>query len=291
MKSSLLPFIFTASIILMIACDPQPAGSIQSERYLDITPTSIRVSPTYQSTVGPAELPTSTLTRIYPTQTPEIHMCSPLPGYNFDQIEAAICNPYNPPVLGSDDPHQGVDLAVEMSGMAVTGNPVQAVLDGFVAAIVEDRFPYGIAIMVETPLEKIPLAWMEVLHIPAVIPTLTPHPSLTCPDISPQPTWNIEERSLYLLYAHLLEREDFHLGDEIRCGDTIGKIGQSGNALNPHLHLEARVGPANTRIESMGHYDPRMSKEEMYYYCIWRVSGIFQLLDPVLLLGNITSMN
>ena len=65
------------------------------------------------------------------------------------------------------------------------------------------------------------------------------------------------------------------------CGQAIGSVGMSGNALNPHLHLEVRVGPAGIRLESMAHYDTSATAQEMANYCRWRVSGLFQLVDPM----------
>jgi hypothetical protein len=63
-------------------------------------------------------------------------------------------------------------------------------------------------------------------------------------------------------------------------------VGDSGNALNPHLHLETRVGPAGARFSSLAHYDASASLEEMDNYCAWRVSGWFVLLDPLQLLAH-----
>jgi hypothetical protein len=76
----------------------------------------------------------------------------------------------------------------------------------------------------------------------------------------------------------------YQLSDLVECGARIGQIGQSGNALNAHLHLEARVGPAGARFEGLAHYESRASPTEMSNYCAWRVSGIFQLVDPMLIL-------
>ena len=73
------------------------------------------------------------------------------------------------------------------------------------------------------------------------------------------------------------------LGDWLQCGWEIGTVGMSGNALNPHLHLEMRVGPAGARFNSMAHYISSASNEEMANYCAWRVSGQFQVVDPMLL--------
>jgi murein DD-endopeptidase MepM/ murein hydrolase activator NlpD len=71
-------------------------------------------------------------------------------------------------------------------------------------------------------------------------------------------------------------------GAEVSCGEKLGAIGSSGNALNPHLHLEARAGPAGADFASMAHYDASASPAEMRAYCDWRVSGLFQLIDPML---------
>jgi murein DD-endopeptidase MepM/ murein hydrolase activator NlpD len=89
---------------------------------------------------------------------------------------------------------------------------------------------------------------------------------------------------LYLLYAHLQVAPDLQLGDQVACGGAIGAIGDSGNALNPHLHLELRIGPQASRFHSMAHYDASATPEEMASYCTWRVSGQYQLIDPLKLL-------
>jgi hypothetical protein len=79
-----------------------------------------------------------------------------------------IANPYNPPPLGSDNPHQGVDLAQVQDGMALMGLPVQAVLPGRVALVLSGRFPYGNAVLVETRLDELPADWVAALDLPAV---------------------------------------------------------------------------------------------------------------------------
>jgi murein DD-endopeptidase MepM/ murein hydrolase activator NlpD len=80
---------------------------------------------------------------------------------------------------------------------------------------------------------------------------------------------------------------DLQQGDRVECGQSVGAIGSSGNALNPHLHLEARLGPAAARLASFAHYDSSASPEEMANYCAWRVSGLFQVVDPLRLLLEI----
>jgi murein DD-endopeptidase MepM/ murein hydrolase activator NlpD len=198
----------------------------------------------------------------------------------------AISNPFQPPsYLGSDDPHQAIDLAIIQDGMAVGGGEVHLVLEGSVAAVISGRFPYGNALLVETPLEVLPADWLAELALPTPAPTLGPHPSLTCPQLADAPQWDTSARSLYLLYAHMAAPPDFQLGDRVACGAPIGLVGQSGNALNPHLHLEARLGPRAVRFAGIAHYETRATPEEMWGYCTWRVSGVFQLVDPTRLLG------
>jgi murein DD-endopeptidase MepM/ murein hydrolase activator NlpD len=194
-----------------------------------------------------------------------------------------ITNPFNPPPPGSDDPHQGVDFSdLGDSQIALQGRGVQAVLPGQVAAVIADRFPYGSALLVETLLEALPSSWFETLDLPAPAPTLAAVPALTCPPIDAL-EYDPQSRSLYLLYAHLEAPPGFEPGQPVTCGQEIGAVGMSGNALNPHLHLEARIGPAGIRLESLAHYDNSAAEQEMANYCLWRVSGLFQLVDPLLL--------
>jgi murein DD-endopeptidase MepM/ murein hydrolase activator NlpD len=62
-------------------------------------------------------------------------------------------------------------------------------------------------------------------------------------------------------------------------------VGTSGNSVNPHLHLETRLGPAGFTFASLAHYDTSATQDEMRQYCLWRLSGAFQPFDPMLLLG------
>jgi len=197
-----------------------------------------------------------------------------------------VHNPFAPPREGSDDPHQGVDFA-DLQGpnlIAVSGKPVTAVLNGRVALVTTDRFPYGNAILIETPVKDLPSTWLGLLNLPQA---LGPHPNrsaLTCPD-QLEPPGDLSRRSLYLLYAHMLAPPDQQTGQTVTCGEVLGAIGSSGNALNPHLHLEGRLGPANASFASMAHYDTSATPQEMAAYCTWRISGYFRLVDPMRLLS------
>lgn len=241
--------------------------------------------PTFSPTLAPPLSPTATqeaaeLTELVGADRPLV--CSPLEGISLAQLADMISNPFYPPPSGSDDPHQGVDLAdIDPNNVARAGRPVSAVLNGRVAAVIRDRFPYGNALLVETTLESLPDGWLDQLDLPT--PGLPPDipPTLTCPDLPTQPGWDLDRLSLYLLYAHLQTPPELQAGQEVECGQVFGAIGSSGNALNPHLHLEVRSGPAGASFQSMAHYDASASLEEMAAYCAWRVSGSFPLVNPM----------
>lgn len=228
-------------------------------------------------------LPTATLTPVYMPQP--VQVCSPLTGFDLAQLSGMVVNPYAPPDRpGSDDPHQGIDLGVLAGNSRITipGEQVQALLPGIVAAVISERFPYGNAVLVETSLESISG------EIAARLPTPAPTPGfqapLNCPEavlvaINPD-----APPALYILYAHMLELPAFAVGDAVECGQTLGQIGASGNALNPHLHLEVRLGPSGVQFGSLAHYEPRASEAEMAAYCTWRIKGGFQVVNPGLLL-------
>ena len=88
-----------------------------------------------------------------------------------------------------------------------------------------------------------------------------------------------------MLYAHMQNPPQFQVGEWVTCGEQLGTIGESGNALHPHLHIEVRVGPAGARFAGLAHYDTRATPQEMEAYCIWRVGNTFQLLDPLTLIS------
>ena len=50
---------------------------------------------------------------------------------------------------------------------------------------------------------------------------------------------------MYTLYAHL-SKIDVQAGDQVKAGDLIGEVGQSGVAIGSHLHFEVRKGGDGT---------------------------------------------
>lgn len=278
----LVAFLLLAQTAAIAGCSTSTSAPAATDtpRPTTVTSPAPAITATTTATASPSLLP--------PTATPTVtfSLCSPLGGYTLEQLPGMVSNPYNPPPPSRDDPHQGVDLAIidPATGIALQGKAVQAVLSGQVALVIKDRFPYGNAILIETPLDELPAAWADQPTIPTSAPTITPHPALTCPQVESVVAPQTTRRSLYLLYAHMEQPSALQPGDPVGCGETIGTVGMTGNALNPHLHLEARVGPAGTRLESMAHYDASAVPEEMAAYCLWRVSGAFQRIDPLQLL-------
>ena len=222
-----------------------------------------------------------------PTEIP-ILPCSPLQGIEINQLSDLMSNPFHPPPPGRDDPHYGVDLAIEVNDIALAGHPVQAIFSGQVAAIIQDRFPYGNALIIETRLVNLPSSLVQGQNLPTPAPTIEPHSALTCPQAPGDALWDFQQRSLYVLYAHLQNLSPLSLDESVHCGAVLGQIGQSGNALNPHLHLETRIGPSGARFSSMAHYTSNASPVEMSNYCTWRVRGVFQAIDPLALFSSLS---
>jgi murein DD-endopeptidase MepM/ murein hydrolase activator NlpD len=282
MRSFVLLIAVSLSACYAVQSPPSalPAPSEAGAASQTPTPTSL---PTAEPEVAVAASSQSTQSPPAPTIPAALQVCSPLDGIRAADLASHIVNPFHPPLPGSDDPHQGVDLAdlIPGSGVARAGRGVQAVLAGRVASVIQDRFPYGNAILVETPLEGLPAAWLEALQVPTQEPTLPARSALTCPTPQAPAAWDLAQRSLYLLYAHMQQALSLQPGEALSCGEKLGAVGSSGNALNPHLHLEARVGPAGANFASMTHYTTSASPAEMRAYCDWRVSGLFQLIDPL----------
>lgn len=264
-------------LIVLVGCTGPTAPALPTDSAVVDTPTLPAPTSPAAATAQPSASPEPSAT------TPPLpRLCTPLQGYPLDVLGGMAVNPYAPPAPGSDLPHHGVDLAVVLpnTDIAVKGHPVQSALEGVVAAVIRDRFPYGNALLIETPLETQPQDWWLPLELPAPAATLAPNPSLTCP---PGPAFqpeDLDRRSLYILYAHLADPPALAVDSGVTCGQQIGTVGDSGNALAPHLHFEIRVGPSGLRLDSMAHYHASASEAEMRSYCLWRVSGMFALVDP-----------
>lgn len=234
--------------------------------------------------LAPTAAPTQTITPMQPPQPePTTAVSSPLAEIPLSELEEILTTPFQRPAPGLDDGHHGVDFSFYTRGERydILGLPVLSVLDGRVAAVITDRPPYGNMILVETPLDQLPAEWIDALGLDASPDAPTQPPRLQCPEQERPFAPEGQQRSLYLLYAHLQEPPAFSIGDQVLSGQQIGLVGNTGMSGNPHLHLEVRVGPSFATFDQMAHYTNSATPEEMAAYCAWRISGQFHMLDPV----------
>ena len=256
-----------------------------------VTPTSTTAPGLPTASVTPTIMPSET--PIPPSPTPQLirQLCSPLQDVALEELVSIITQPFKTPPPAKDDGHHGVDFAFFRfkDYMGIEGLPILSALDGEVVTILYDRPPYGYALIIETPLEKIDPQLLEKLHIPEQQPVLPPAPNVNCPPARELPfILSQEQRSLYIFYAHLKEAPPVQVGQTVSCGQLIGLVGNTGVSSNPHLHFETRVGPSGARFESMAYYIVQSTEAERYNYCVWRVSNLFQVFDPMIMLSEIT---
>jgi murein DD-endopeptidase MepM/ murein hydrolase activator NlpD len=182
----------------------------------------------------------------------------------LEELPQIISDPYKPPPPNKpEERHHGVDFGYWHYGErdSMLGEPVQAILPGVVASVLNDKYPYGNMVMIETTREEFPRSLIAQLQM-------------------------ADGESVYHLYAHLLNPADLEIGDRVEACQPIGEVGESGNTDIPHLHLETRLGPAGQVFESMLFYSTRATHEEMNNYVLWRTSGVFRHFDPMLILTS-----
>jgi murein DD-endopeptidase MepM/ murein hydrolase activator NlpD len=255
----------------------------------DLMPSS---PPPNTASPAPTATPTSTQTPSLtpttqppaPTITPTpFQACCPLEDETFETLPMILVNPLIIPPIGRDDGHHGLDFAYYQRGerSSIQGIEVYAILSGETVLTLEDVIPYGYTILIETPLNQLPNDLQESLlegyqPIPENVLYQGECPAFPTPE-------NTMEMSVYHLYAHLEAPPPFHTGSLIACGQKLGTVGNTGRSSNPHLHLETRLGPSGLDLSSMAFYDPRYSEEQRASYCLWRMSGHYQLFDPSVL--------
>jgi murein DD-endopeptidase MepM/ murein hydrolase activator NlpD len=279
-------------ILILAACSEATTPAVSAVSAPATTnPTQPAASATASTTSAPSATLEPSLTPP-PTPTPSLSqerfaVCSPLQDISLSELESILTNPFQAPSPGRDNGHPGADFAYYHHGNHTTmlGLLVYSSLSGRIAAVIHDRPPYGNAVIIETALSSIPADELASMNL-----ILLPTPSaidgrLTCPtpDSSILQNYQSDQQSLYLLYAHLNVPVEFAVGDEVTCGQTIGEVGTTGNSVNPHLHVELRLGPASATFASISHYNNQATVEEMSSYCTWRVSGMFQAFNPMFL--------
>lgn len=207
---------------------------------------------------------------------------SPLGSFQNGDLQELISQDFLAPPPGEDTGHHGVDFAFWNRGnKPILGEPILAVFPGKVTMADTDEVPpYGHVLIIETPLNDVPQALVQFIKIPAQPIGTMINNKLNCPDSSLD-AWNSSDKSLYTLYAHMISSPLVSTGESVLMGQTIGYVGNSGYSSAPHLHLEMRIGPSGATFSNMGHYDPITTEEERHNYCNWRVSGVFQMFDPM----------
>lgn len=223
-----------------------------------------------------------------PTPTPDYidQICSPLQDVALEDLATILTQPYKTPAPAKDDGHHGADFAFFRfkDYVGIEGLPILTAIEGEVVTVLNDRPPYGHTVIIETPLDKIAPDLLSAMRLPEKGPTVEPAPNVNCPPSGELAfTLDDEKQSLYILYAHMQDIPPVQVGDYVSCGQIIGAVGNTGKGFstNPHLHFETRIGPSGARFESMAYYTVQSTEAERYNYCIWRVTNLFQLFDPM----------
>lgn len=265
------------------------AACIPAQSSLDTSvgnSTSITESPTLEPSLTATTAPT-------PPHTPDPRqnvVCSPLEGETLDELPEIMTQDFFPPRPGQDvegNDHHGLDFAFyrRKDMESIEGLGVLSALDGEVVTVINDRYPYGYGLIIETPLKTLSDELLIALAISEPQPTVAPAPKF---NFIPGEELSFElsetERSLYIFYAHFKYLPEINIGEEVTCGQRIGQVGNTGDSTNAHLHFETRIGPSGARFESMAYYTLQSTAAERYNYVIWRVTNLFQLINPKLLL-------
>lgn len=275
MKKSLLLLI----VVTLSACSP----TVVTDTVAPTASPTATATPTPSPTVTNTATPTSVPNTPTPTET-VFEVCCPLEDETFESLASIITKPLDiPSSFGQDTGHHGVDFAYYTRGerSSIQGVEIYAILSGKIVLTLDDDYPYGYTILIETPLSDLPESLQESLMANYLSVPDDPNYRLYCPETT-TPTLT-GEYSVYHLYAHMEERPTFETGDLISCGDLLGTVGNTGNSSNAHLHLETRLGPSGADIQTMAHYQNTCTVEEMANYCLWRMSGYYQLFDPFVL--------
>lgn len=278
-------WLFPFLIVFMAGC---------SARQTD-TPTP---AATYTETSTPPP-PTATMTATATaTAFPLVdHAWSPLQGIATEDLRLITSYDYSVKYPFSEGPennknHPAIDLGFYTTKYipsytgpelhTVDGWPIQAVLPGSVVVTVNDLYPYGNMIMIETPLDSLAPEYLAGFDLPQPYTQEELDLRFPCAKDQAPITWSEDSKSIYILYAHMKEPSALKTGVRVEGGEVIGAIGATGNTSESveHLHLEVRIGPSDAKFSTISAYFSSSTEEERYNYCIWALSEVFQSINP-----------
>jgi murein DD-endopeptidase MepM/ murein hydrolase activator NlpD len=269
-------YILLIGLVFLLSCSPVPDETpefnlSETSTPYDFYPPSTK-SPLPTDTLPPQLTVTNTPkietnTPVVDTQTPIpfFEICSPLAEQTLQEIFEIVSDPYNPPPMGKDNRHQGTDLSYyrRKDRNTIEGEAVQSLFAGRVVAVVKDRLPYGNMVIIETMAVDLSTEIVNKYGFD-------------------------ENESLYVLYAHFRFPPIVSLGETVNCGQPLGEVGATGyNIVNPHLHIETRIGKSGQNfLDGMAYYDTSTNEGERSSYELWRMSGEFRHFDPMSLINE-----
>jgi hypothetical protein len=206
-----MKYYFLSFVFLLASCAPVMQTAV-AESLPETRPTP---------TISPIIEPTPTLVLLSPTPTAIQNLCDPFSvDYCIVDGHFIFQNPIHPPGNTSVDttyrygstqyesrePHHGVEFLNKF------GTPVHSAGEGVVQFAGPDK-----AAAAYSPWRDFYGNFVVIRHAD----------------------------EMYTLYAHL-SKINVEVGDEVKTGDNIGEVGQSGAATGSHLHFEIRHGGDGT---------------------------------------------
>ncbi|MBN2549090.1 MAG: peptidoglycan DD-metalloendopeptidase family protein [Anaerolineales bacterium] len=221
-----LPTSLTITASLAVeSLSPTQVGPEQPQATAPPAATPQLPTPAPALTVTATPLPTQAATPCLPdlcSYTAQFFLQRPIAAPGVDKVD--ITYRFGSTQSGRREPHHGVEF------LNPYGTPVLAAADGVVVVAGDDRQP-------TSERGVWPITYYGLFSYF--------YGNLVVIEHSPPPTLQASFPELagpvYTLYAHLSEISA-SVGQAVKAGQEIGKVGMSGVAEGPHLHFEVRLG-------------------------------------------------